>query len=350
MGNSEQGKYSFITRDETNILKGVALVFMFIHHFFTLSNFWIDSVFAMYPSEDVNAWGLWAPLFKICVPIFVFLTGYFYFFSKKTYRYSIRKISDLYINYIIVFLLLLSIAILLNVYQFSFPMFLAEAAAIVRPNMTHGWYVLFYAMAMLLMPIYAKIAEKNDLLAFSLFTVVPWFVNSGLSMTGIPLSSAMSDVLDYLLWLPCMASGFCFAKYDMFGKIAATVITKSKFLNAVISILFMMIPFIAQYLNSYLSFINVPMFLFGLLSIIKTVKVKWIFAPISVIVKYSVLMWFTHCIFANPCAIYTQPILYYPQNPILVTVWGLLMCLAAAFVLKFPIDLLIKWKNKIFRL
>lgn len=337
---------SFIKRDETNIIKGIALILMFYHHFFTIPDYWIDSVSVLYSADIAE---MFSASFKICVPIFAFLTGYFYFFSKKTYRYSIRKISDLYINYIVVFLLLMFAAILLNVYKFSIVMFLAEATALVRPNMYHCWYVLFYAIAMLLMPIYAKISQKSDMLAFSIFAVIPLFLNSIIGMLDLKISSTLSDIFDYFLWLPCISSGFCFAKYNIFEKLSMAVKTKYKSLNVLIYISFIIIPFIAMYYGGF-SFICAPLFVFGILSIVKLIRYKRIFAPISVIGKYSVLMWFLHCIFANPCKYFTQPILYYPKNQVLVLIWGLVMCLAVAFVIKFPIDFVIKLKNRIFKL
>lgn len=65
---------SFIERDETNIIKGIAIVFMFIHHFFTIPSLWISDIYNLAPFSEC---------FKICVPIFAFLTGYFYFLPVK---------------------------------------------------------------------------------------------------------------------------------------------------------------------------------------------------------------------------------------------------------------------------
>ena len=80
---------------------------------------------------------------------------------------------------------------------------------------------------------------------------------------------------------------------------------------------------------------------------IKNIK---LLLPLSIIGKYSLLMWFLHSVFFNVSKAYTQTILYYPHNPILVVLWGLIICLAVAFVISFPINWLNKAKNSVFKL
>ena len=55
-----------------------------------------------------------------------------------------------------------------------------------------------------------------------------------------------------------------------------------------------------------------------------------------------------HGIFFNTCKEYTQWILYYPKNPILVLLWGLALCLFVSVIIMFPIDFIVKIKNKLF--
>ena len=101
----ERTSKNFIDREYTNIIKGIALLLMFIHHLFTFPDTFLI--------KNINVPDLqcFAEIFneptKICVSIFAFVTGYFYFFNKsKTYRYSLKKASDLYVNYLVVFILL----------------------------------------------------------------------------------------------------------------------------------------------------------------------------------------------------------------------------------------------------
>ena len=113
---------SFIERDETNIIKGIAIIFMFIHHFFTIPYYLIDSVAEIYRN---NNFSFFYSSFRLCVPIFAFLTGFFYHFAnKKVLRYSIKKATDLWITYFVVFICFVITEFFLGVYDFSLPRFL----------------------------------------------------------------------------------------------------------------------------------------------------------------------------------------------------------------------------------
>ena len=66
-----------ITKREGLIIKGIALIMMFFHHFFTFTEFYIDVI--SYPMLEQVFVFLQQP-FKICVSVFAFLTGFFLLF------------------------------------------------------------------------------------------------------------------------------------------------------------------------------------------------------------------------------------------------------------------------------
>ena len=73
-------RVNYIEKEATNYIKGIALILMFVHHFFTFPKRYINGI--SYPYLSKFATLMCAPL-KICVPVFAFLTGYFYYFSKR---------------------------------------------------------------------------------------------------------------------------------------------------------------------------------------------------------------------------------------------------------------------------
>ena len=107
----------------------------------------------------------------------------------------------------------------------------------------------------------------------------------------------------------------------------------------------MVIPFVSRNYIPEFDFITVPLFVFGLSSIFEMVKYKNILKPINVIGKYSMYMWFFHCIFFNALKPYTQPILFYPQNFALVLCFGLIICIIPSIVVSKIINLIIRNKN-----
>lgn len=67
-------KTSYLDRPISDAIKGIALIFMFIHHFFTFPEWYVSGI--SYPELSLFARLFCWPL-KICVSVFAFLTGYF---------------------------------------------------------------------------------------------------------------------------------------------------------------------------------------------------------------------------------------------------------------------------------
>lgn len=338
---------NYIENSATNYIKGIALILMFVHHFFTFQSWYISGISYTYLSAFAQYMNIPS---KICVPIFAFLTGYFYFYSKnKTLKYSLRKSTDVWLSYLIVFFILLLPAVFLGVYDFSVKNFVLELFALKLPTMVFCWYVVFYVTAMLILPLFARLSEKAPCFWFLLFLALPSVAMFFLDKVVTGEVKGFLKIVDYLSWFPCVGIGFLFAKYGLFHEFKCIVSTKSAILNMLIGFAFMAFAMVARYLNCS-DVVCAPFFIFGIMEIYNNTKHKFIYKPISFIGKYSLIMWFIHCIFFNQCKEYTQPILYFFREPILVTLWGLLICLIIAVIIQIPTDALIKIKNKIFKL
>ena len=136
---------------------------MFVLHFFAYPTWWGRDI--SYPLIEKFLPYLLPycrfPL-KLCVPIFCFISGYFYFFNKsKSYKYSFLKITDILITYWTVFFLFAIIATVFVKYNYTFWNFIAECFALKRPTMYFCWYVNFYIIFILLLPLITKIMSKD---------------------------------------------------------------------------------------------------------------------------------------------------------------------------------------------
>lgn len=338
---------NYIEKDATNYIKGIALIFMFIHHFFTFPDWYIEGISYPYLSSFAS---LFCSPLKICVPVFAFLTGYFYYFSKnKKIRYSIKKSTDVWLAYIFVFFILLIPAILLGVYDFSIKSFVLELFALKRPTMIFCWYVVFYISTMFILPIYSRICIKAPCFCFLLFLALPSVAAGLLNKIVFGEATGILQIIDNLTWFPSVGIGYLFAKYRWFFEIKNLVNIQNRILSTLISVLFIVFAMTARYFSCP-DIVCAPFFIFGIIEIYHNTKHKIIYKPLSIIGKYSLVMWLLHCIFFNQCKEYTQPILYFPKEPILVTLWGLVICLLVAIVIQIPINGIIKIKNRIFKL
>lgn len=342
---------SFIDKQYTNAIKGFALVLMFIHHFFCFPDRLVTNI--EYEHIDTFASIFHDPT-NICVCIFAFLTGYFYYFNKnKTIRYSIKKSTDIYINYLFVFGLMLLLDYFLGCYKPTGKSLLLELLIIDKPNMEFCWYVLFYIMAIFILPFFARIAEKSSVFAFAIGLILPSlivFVLNGIKNSfDIGSLDSIFDVIKYLGWFPSVASGYLFAKKELFQNLDL-ISGKNILTKVIISVLFIVVPMFARSANASFDFIYAPIMIYGLITIFDLIRFKKVLFPLSIIGKYSLLMWFIHSVFFNVSKEYTQPVLYYPHNPVLVLLWGLFLSLAISFIVSYPINLINKIKNKLFKL
>lgn len=365
-------KTSYIDRNTTAALKGLALVFMFVHHFFTFPDWYVSGV--AYPGFAPYIRFFQGPL-KTCVVIFAFLTGYFYHFStRKTLKYSLQKITDVLLSYWIVFIPLMILAVATGCWQFSLSGFVRELFSLERPIMFFCWYVYFYILSMLLLPLLDKLCAGSPAADAALTVVAPIAVFNifrGILEYEFGLSShVLLEILSNMReWFPCMAVGYLCSKYSFFenymdplteklfkgwgryvfylGLCGVTFFSRlicPRFTLGAVSVAGNWID-----LSFQMDVFYGPLFFYGAANLLKAISFAVLRKPLEALGKQSLLMWFLHCAFFGRTKHVLQPVLYFPRNPILVTLWGLVLCYAAAVLLDIPLKKLLKLKNALFR-
>lgn len=348
----------FFDKNTTGIIKGIALIMMFIHHFFTFPSWWGEGI--SYPLIEKLSPYFCSPL-RLCVPIFCFITGYFYFFNThKTYKYSIKKITDILISYWCVFFVFAIVATVFAEYKYTFLSFIAELFALKRPTMRFCWYVNFYIVFMLLLPVITKLLSRN--IHIDLFVCLILIPNMFRLFNRFVNNSIISELIgNQQSWLSCVLIGYIFANYSLFEKIEHLnfQIIKNKKLNTGLMLVgILCIPFgriaipsltlgFSHLPSLYISMdvIYAPLFIYAVVYLCNTIRARIANRLLVIIGNYSLLMWFVSCIFYNNCKAIFQPLLYFPRNPILVTIWGLLLCLSVSFVLEKGIVRIQNCKN-----
>ena len=361
------GQQPYFNRQATAVIKGIALIMMFLHHFFTFPEWWVADV--SYPLLAKTALILRQP-FKMCVPVFCFLTGYFYYFnSRKTFSYSLQKITDLLLSYWFVFLPYAVIAAVLVQPYTPLILFKEVFALPPRPAMAFCWYVPFYCLVMLLMPLMAKLLSGNIAVSLLLALVVipyPFQIIAGLTEN----SSSLLE-LSYNLghWLPCVLIGYLFAQHDLFEKLErlnrkairsdalngvlwlliALLMPMGRWLDPKIDIRFVVLhgPHTSPNLSIHFDCLFAALFIYAVVNLTKLLPLRFGKSVLAQIGKQSMLMWFLSCIFYGCCRSYFQPLLYFPRNPVLVLLWGLLLCWLVASALDFALKRVLKWKNRL---
>lgn len=95
-----------ISKNTTNLIKGVAILLMLIHHFLGFPNWLVDGV--NYPDfkilgENLNVWIRYST--KICVALFAFITGYAYFIRNNQTLKIWNKENNKFFRKILVYII-----------------------------------------------------------------------------------------------------------------------------------------------------------------------------------------------------------------------------------------------------
>lgn len=336
-------------RTTTAAIKGIALILMFIHHFFSYPEWYVEGV--AYP--QLTAWiRFFRYSLKICVPVFAFLTGYFYVYARrKTLLYSLGKISDLLISYWVVFFPVLCFALLTGYRGLTVFGFLMGVIGRNIPLMTFCWYVSFYCMAMLLLPLLADRKRNAPLRETIIMVCLPIAVCAALE-TVIGSHTLRTMLEEIRLWFPCVASGYLCSKYNAFGKADQYLNGKKAWVCVLAYGGCIGIALAGRYLCDVLpvgvtlDLLYAPVFVYGLSRLLLRARRGCAMNVLQSIGQRSLMMWFIHCIFFNVSNEITQRILYAPVHPVLVVLFGLALCYAAACLLSPAANGLIHVKNR----
>ena len=334
-------------RTMTLYIKGIALICMLIHHFFTFPDRYVPGI--SYPYLDLFARVFQAPM-RICVSAFAFLTGYFYFYNKKkTLAYSIRKDFQLLVSYWVAFFILLGLTVLGGA-RFGLKEILLEMLTLEKTVMVDGWYVQFYLLAMLMLPFAVRLLPENEAasclvglgLPVVLFTCLKDLAPEGI-LTKIAQTQAQ--------WFTSIMSGYLVARHDLFSRCfdrirdlfsrkwqrilfglmltGAGMLLRRFFTYGVFGV---MLPSRTITFQIYLDVIYAPMFIYGILTLLQEIRLPgWIRKCLASIGKLSLPMWFAHGLFFGVAKELYQPIAFLPREPLAVLVWATVLTYGLAW-------------------
>ena len=348
----------------SNVLKGIAIILMFVHHFFTFPEWYTGSI--SYP-ELTGFAALFQQPTRLCVPIFAFVTGYTYRYKEhREQRYSLRKITDLLAHYWLVMVILYLVALLTGTLTLSLKGTVLEALGLHTPVMYFCWYVPFYCLTMLWLPLVKELTPDSPWKRGIVGLVLPIAVTRTVGMlTGL---SAIDDVsVSFSLNWPTVVMGAAFAETHGFERMNAAFNrwVRSYRLRPLLCWIVMIAAFMARYfvqlvtlgqveirgletpLAVNLEFLWIPFFLWAVIRLFSAAQRGPIRKGLESLGRHSEVMWLLHCAFFNVSAAVTQPLLYWPGNPLLVLGWGLLLCWSLAVALDWAMRPLLRAKNRL---
>lgn len=221
------------TKNDTLCMKGIAILIMFFHHNYLGADRWLDSPISFYPFSQSQIVYI-AKFFKICVGMFVFLTGYGMMASVKgkiknhlqMRKYIINRYLTMMLGFWFIFLM---VQVLSGIFTDRFSEIYGEGMyawiyfVIDGMGLAHlfstptfcatWWYMSLAIFLIMLFPFFKKLIEHYHEAALILTMLLP-------TALKFPYS-------DFWRWLFCYSLGIYIANHNILGKIKAWYHSKS---------------------------------------------------------------------------------------------------------------------------
>lgn len=347
----------YFDRTMTLYIKGIALLCMLVHHFFTFPDRYVAGI--EYPYLDLFARFFQAPM-KICVSSFAFLTGYFYYFNKKkTLAYSLKKDFQLLISYWVAFLVLLGLSALAG-FQFRWENIVAEMLTLRKDLMVDSWYVQFYLVAMVMLPLAVRLLPKNGPASYLVGLGVPVIL---LTLLAEIFPGRIATIAQtQRQWFTSIMVGYLAARNDLFAgyfdpirdrltkkwqKILCglalmgfAMVTRRFFTYGIFGMVFLSRNYTFQI---YMDVLYAPLFIYGVITCLQQIRLtKWMEKILASIGRLSLPMWFAHGLFFSSAKEVFQPIAFLPKEPLAVFVWATLLTYILAWCMDKITNLILR--------
>jgi hypothetical protein len=334
------------------IIKGIAISLMIFHHLFGFPSWIVGSnKYIGLGISGISFDSKLAEFGRICIDIFAFITGYGYYFVEKKgheYKNGLKSITKLYLNYwIILFVIFVPLNILsgnfnTDIYKWVITIFAINSNGMIP----FAWYINFYALALITLPLIKRMIGKNIFnslvvatLPFYSFRVLLFF-----SPSAFKDNIFMQIVDQYMFYMPTILLGYCFSKFKIFDYIYKFQ-NKLKLNNTWFNISLVVALFICRdnltvLLGLNMDIFYVPLYVYLQTNILQSVNILKLNIILSLLGRNSLNLWLLHAIFFFGTS-KLQNLIYFPRISILIFTWTILILLPISKLIQLIMDTII---------
>lgn len=313
---------------------------MLYHHFFAFPEWLIQEInYIDFP--HVNSIAVFG---KICVAVFTVLSGYGMYAGYKNGRLAIeykdiaKRIFCVLLNWWLVLTLVqLPIEYLMGD-RMNWKVFWGYFTLMKLPNNPFVEYLKFYVCFLLSFPVIVRLIRKSkhDWIICMAMPIVGIFIRKILFINA----EAFSIGYIYVLYIPYAVIGCYLCKHKIIDKIGNKLFADSQLKKWVIGIgMILAVVCIRKVLGaSSLSFDSwlAAVFVIACAGLVQNKGQLNIGGRIFAwLGGYSTNLWYIHAILIFSSGGKLQQLLYMPKIPILITAWGVILCLPAAMLIHY---------------
>lgn len=324
------------SREKTQILKGIALLLMLVHHTVN-KDYWTQG-----PSSLASIYDYVGHSTKMCVWIFAFLVGYGFFCSKnKSLAYCFKRIALLVIPF---WVMLFGMFIPAAYFSGGLAQVMGESLVgggkEIFYNMFgfseslnwYSWFVGFYCFSILMMPALHKVFQRFPkmgwIAAIIGYYIVAVVLHSIPNWDQMPIVHMMFTTCTLI---PLIIVGYMCAMWNSEGRLPLWFEGKNRLPWALLTIA------IVMFINGLrfetkgvcIQAFYTPFLIFAVVGIFNSFELKWLSKGLTNVGDLSMYMWFFHAIF------FTETVNLYTKNLVFEPIHNYFYTLVMTFVLTY---------------
>lgn len=322
-----------LTKSESLQIKGSAIIIMVLLHLFNRPDYVNKcSIVINFMGEPLVS--QLAKFVEICVPLYLFLSGYGLFlqFQKNHNIFPVKRILKLYFIFWTCFIIFVPIGCLLVSEQYpgNWKIFIENFTAWKTSYNWEWWFIFPYILLLLASNALLKCVLRWKFFTSFLVSCVVYIVAYLVISLYKPLLLeyfALFNIFEFLRMVCSFMWGALFAKYDIFSKVK-TYIRLDALLTNVLMALILILAFIVRIIIPIhaASVFFMVIFACCFYMIKKSPSVESFFVLFG---KHSTNIWLVHTFF---CYYYFHDFIYGLKYPLLIYVVTLVCSLASSFV------------------
>ena len=337
------------SRRDTKIIKGVAICLMLYHHLFAYPNKVLDgNVFiSLYTFGETSLSTYIGQFGRICLPMFVFLSGYGSYLSslKSSKLQSMigKQILGVYKHVWMVFFLFIPVSVLFfgmrpdPLQRELIYNFLGLSYSFNK----EWWFIVPYVLLLLVFPAVKRFLERknailySDLFIIALLNAFVVYVLPELVKLPVlvPLCASVfwEHIKVMLGLLPGFMLGCAFARHDILNEVKRRYAGRLLWCIAAL-IGFAALFYIHLYNYMFYDFINTAVFIVCIVILLPTKPGQWAGKVFEILGEESTSMWLTHSFF---CYYWCQKLVFAPKYSFLIFLWLLVLSFTSAKLIRF---------------
>lgn len=344
------------TKEHTQIAKGIAILFMVYHHLFVIPERLNNEYINLLDINGVNFQSIIANFCKICVCIYIFLSGYGFFLSLKNTNSILQMYKKVGVhalkfmsNYWIIVLIELLVGTIIGKIKINLEIVINAIFGIVD-GVAEFWFIQAYIVMLLIAPILVILLSKKQIitkiLTILLLVIIYLIVRVLLKYDYIDDSGIFASYFWQIENLPIVATffmGMLCSKFDIYKKVFNNRAVSNHIVLFSVLCLIFVVSFRIIFCNSPTSmkfdFLLAPVFVFAFTTLVCNNKLSKIMRLFG---KHSTNIWLTHTFWWY---YYFQNIVLLPKVSLLIFVWLIILSLFTSYIINI---LYIPLYNRVF--